>query len=103
MTYVHGGVNSYVSATRSTLGWIDPQLDCNMRMLEPEGAVLLGELFLSKMVKDATTGMALRNAKNQYLPENIGSGSIQAESYIMFQHYVLHGDPAFNPHEPVNA
>jgi len=103
MTYMHCGLNAYVGATRSTLGWIDPDLDFDMRFLEPEGAVLLSEMFLEEMLNDHTTGIALRNAKNRYLPEDISSGAIKAESYIMFQHYVLHGDPAFNPYEPANA
>lgn len=103
MTYVHGGVNAYVGATRSTLGWIDPDLDFDMRFLEPEGAVLLSEYFLEELVKDESCGMALRNAKNSYLPTDLSSGSIRDESYIMFQHYILHGDPAFNPYEPINA
>lgn len=102
MTYVHTGLNAYVGATRSTLGWIDPQLDFDYRFLEPEGAVLLGELFTTELMKDATTGIALRDAKNQYLVEDMKSGMIQAESYIMFQHYVLYGDPAFDPYEPAN-
>ena len=62
-----------------------------------------GDLPLEELVKDETAGIALRNAKNKYLPEDISSGAIRAESYIMFQHYVLHGDPAFNPYEPANA
>jgi len=103
MTYVHGGVNAYVGATRSTLGWINPDLDFDMRFLEPEGAVLLSEYFLEELVNDETAGIALRNAKNSYLPTDLSSGAIKGESYIMFQHYILHGDPAFNPYEPANV
>ena len=104
MTYVHVGVNAYVGASRSTLGTITPDLDFDMRAFEPEGAVLLGEIFTQHLiVQDQTVGMALRDAKNEYLVHDLSGGSITTESYIMFQHYICYGDPAFNPYEPANA
>ena len=100
MAYMHIGTTSYVGATRSTLGWIDPGLEFDMRPFEPEGAVLLSELYLQNLLEDQDTGMALRDAKNLYLYTDLASGAIGEESYIMVQHYVLYGDPAFNPYEP---
>lgn len=100
MAYIHTGVASYVGATRSTLGWIDPGLEFDMRPFEPEGAVLMSEMYAENLLNDMDAGTALRDAKNSYLPADLNSGSIRDESFIMVQHYVLFGDPAFNPYEP---
>ncbi|MEA3558798.1 MAG: C25 family cysteine peptidase [Candidatus Thermoplasmatota archaeon] len=100
MAYIHIGVASYVGATRSTLGWIDMGLEFDMRPVEPEGAVLLSEYYTKNLLDDMDAGMALRDAKNLYLPTDLASGGIRDESFIMVQHYVLYGDPAFNPYEP---
>jgi len=72
---------------------------------------------------DATMGEAFRDAKNIYLPEDAdwklwwsppltatsssagaetGYGTHLAAKYTSFHEYVLYGDPAFNPYEPVN-
>jgi len=100
MAYVHVGVASYVGATRSTLGWLDPGLEFDMRPFEPEGAVLMSEMYTENLLDDMDAGLALRDAKNSYLPTDLEGGSIKDEAFIMVQHYVLYGDPAFNPYEP---
>jgi len=67
---------------------------------------------------DATVGKAFRDAKNQYLPEDEdwelwwspplssggeeGYGTHIAAKYTSFHEFVLYGDPAFNPYEPIN-
>lgn len=105
MTYMHNGVNCYVGASRTTFGWIDPDLDFDMRFFEPEGAVLLGEMFTEELlIEDKDIGTALRDAKNKYLAEDVQSGSIQeTQGHIIYWHYICYGDPAFNPYEPANA
>jgi hypothetical protein len=47
-------------------------------------------------------GISLRDAKNLYLPDDSDSGSEAGLAGIMFGHYIIHGDPAFNPYEPAN-
>ncbi len=103
MAYIHVGAAAYVGATRSTLGWITPDNEFDWRMFEPEGAVLMSEYFAQFLLEDQDVGMALRNCKNKYLPHDLGSGGIRADSYIMVQHYMLYGDPALNPYEPANG
>ena len=68
---------------------------------------------------DVSVGMAFRDAKNKYLPEDAdwelwwnppllssggdsGYGTHVSAKYTSYHEYVLYGDPAFNPYEPVN-
>ena len=67
---------------------------------------------------DASIGQAFRDAKNKYLPEDAdwelwwnpplssggdgGYGAKVSAKYTSYHEYVLYGDPAFNPYEPVN-
>ena len=102
--YIHGGINAFIGATRSTYGTIDAGSDEDLR-LDPEGAVLMGEYFTEYVLgDDKTVGMALRDAKNDYLPEDaeggIANGIGPEIAYIIYGHYILHGDPMFNPYEP---
>ena len=69
--------------------------------------------------EDSTVGEAFRDAKNRYLPEDAewelwwspplsssggeeGYGTHMGAKYTSYNEYVLYGDPAFNPYEPVN-
>jgi hypothetical protein len=106
MAYMHSGMNAYIGATRSTYGWIDAGSDSDMR-LDSEGAVLMGEYFSEYVLtEDQTVGLALRNAKNDYIVEDGIGGYINDlgdhYAYMIYGHYILHGDPAFNPYEPNN-
>ncbi|MCK5560178.1 MAG: hypothetical protein KAJ51_06275, partial [Thermoplasmata archaeon] len=101
LAYLHGGVTAYVGATRSTYGGLKLETDLDMR-LEPTGAVLLSKYFTEEIMGDSDVGIALRNAKNQYLPEDSSSGTEAGLAGIMFAHYIILGDPAFNPYEPAN-
>lgn len=105
MAYMHGGVNAYVGATRSTYGWVDVD-NVDVR-LDSEGAVLMGEFFSQYVLaEDMTVGMALRDAKNDYIVEDGEGGFIndldKQYAVMIYGHYILHGDPAFNPYEPNN-
>jgi hypothetical protein len=105
MAYIHGGMNAFVGATRSTYGWIDAGSGDPDVRLDPEGAVLLGEYFSQYVIsEDETVGIALRNAKNEYLVEDAEGGIINnigpGIAYMIYDHYIIHGDPAFNPYEP---
>jgi len=106
MAYMHSGMNAYVAATRSTYGWIDAGADGDIR-LDSEGAVLMGEYFSEYVLsEDQTVGLALRNAKNDYIVDDGIGGYINDlddhYAYMIYGHYILHGDPAFNPYEPGN-
>jgi hypothetical protein len=103
MAYIHVGINAYIGATRTTYGTVDTTVDFDMH-LEAEGAVLLSEYFTDYMMQNATTGMGLRDAKNAYLPADSPTGGIQADmAHTIWAHYILYGDPDFNPYEPANA
>ncbi len=94
-TFLHAGVNAYVGATRVTAdpGYLDPRplpggwgigtlglLKATFNyILKNEypafhfGAVI-GEDFIIDLIQDdSTTGRALRDAKNQYLPKDANS------------------------------
>lgn len=106
MAYMHSGMNAYIGATRSTYGWVDAGSDGDVR-LDSEGAVLMGEIFSMYILgDDMTAGMALRDAKNDYIVEDGQGGYINSigdhYAYMIYGHYILHGDPAFNPYEPNN-
>ena len=106
MAYMHSGMNAYIAATRSTYGWVDAGSDGDVR-LDSEGAVLMGEYFSEYVLsEDQTVGLALRNAKNDYIVEDGIGGYINDlgdhYAYMIYGHYILHGDPAFNPYEPNN-
>ena len=106
LTYMHGGMNAYIGATRSTYGWLDAGSDGDVR-LDSEGAVLMGEYFSEYVLaEDQSVGLALRNAKNDYIVEDGLGGYINDlddhYAYMIYGHYILHGDPAFNPYEPNN-
>ena len=100
MAYLHGGVTAYLGATRSTYGGLKADADFDMR-LEPTGAVLLSKYFTEQIMDNQDVGMALRNAKNLYLPDD-GNSPDEGTSGIIYGHYIIHGDPAFNPYEPDN-
>ncbi|MEW5760826.1 MAG: C25 family cysteine peptidase [Candidatus Thermoplasmatota archaeon] len=107
MAYIHAGANVYIGATRSTVGWIDYGSDDDMK-LDSEGAPLLGEKFTDGLIiGNLSVGIALRNAKNVYLVEDseggFANGINPIWAKIVFNHYVIHGDPAFNPYEPMNG
>ncbi len=101
MAYLHCGMVGFVGATRSTYGGLDMETDLDMR-LEPTGAVLMSKYFTQQIMDDQDIGLALRNAKNLYLPDDAASGSEAGLARIMYAHYIVHGDPAFNPYEPAN-
>jgi hypothetical protein len=101
LAYMHAGVCAYVGATRSTYGGVTSDFDLDMR-LEPTGAVLLSKYFTEAIMSNKDVGISLRDAKNLYLPDDSDSGSEAGLAGIMFGHYIIHGDPAFNPYEPAN-
>ena len=103
MAYMHIGANCYVGATRSTYGSVDTSIDFDMK-LEAEGAVMLSEMYTADLMANETVGMALRDSKNEYLPNDIATGGITGElAKTIFFHYMCYGDPDFNPYEPSNA
>jgi hypothetical protein len=89
--YLHAGVNAYIGATRVTadpgyleprpfrnglgfgiLGWINATWNYRLKGKYPNphfGAVI-AEDFILDLIDDNSTGMALRNAKNKYLPKD---------------------------------
>lgn len=94
-TFLHAGVNAYIGATRVTAdpGYLDPRplpggwglgtlglLKATLNLLLKDeypdfhfGAVIAEDFIKEIIDNDATTGLALRNAKNQYLPKDANS------------------------------
>ena len=145
--YLHAGVNAYIGATRVTAdpGYLEPglifkgfgakgfvkallNLLINGEYPEPHfGAVVAEDFVLDLIHNDSTVGMALRNAKNKYLPKDANStflwtppldtplgntdtntnarfeyGKYMDKKYVCLHEFTLYGDPAFNPYQPVN-
>lgn len=93
--YIHAGVNAYIGATRVTAdpGYLDPRplpnglglgilgltkaiLDLKLKGEYPDphfGAVIAENVILGLIKNNSTIGMALRNAKNKYLPIDANS------------------------------
>lgn len=145
--YLHAGMNSIiVSPTPTNVpgGYLDPyrpdstilgtipgyiKAVLNARKgIYPEahfGEKLFEDMMEEFKEKDSTAGMALRNARNRYLPEDANwsmywnpplglksMGLLEGKSgktsaidakYTCYQEYCLYGDPAFNPYEPSNS
>ena len=94
-TYLHSGANAYIGATRVTadpgyleprplpggwgiglLGLINATLNLKLRGEYPDlhfGAVIAEDFILELNENNATTGLALRNAKNMYLEKDANS------------------------------
>ncbi|MEM0493119.1 MAG: C25 family cysteine peptidase [Candidatus Thermoplasmatota archaeon] len=93
-TYLHAGVNTYIGATRVTAdpGYLDPRplpngvgfgilgyLNATLRYKikgeypELHFGGLIAEEFILNLNKNQTTGLALRNAKNVFLPKDANS------------------------------
>ena len=93
-TYIHAGANTYIGSTRVTAdpGYLDPRplpggvgigvlglvnatLKYKLKGEYPDlhfGAVI-AEDFIIDLIKDNSTGLALRNAKNMFLPKDANS------------------------------
>ncbi|HEC77170.1 MAG TPA: hypothetical protein ENI33_07965 [Thermoplasmatales archaeon] len=124
--YLHAGVNAIVAPTRHqgiifpgwrTRDFVKAFLQYCIRREFPDlhfGSLIAEGFILNLIDNNETVGMALRNAKNAYLPKEydfcfkIGSPfwSEEAEhiGIKMRCHKVfnLYGDPAFNPYQPIN-
>ncbi len=143
MAYIHAGVNTFVAATRYTAdpGYLEPGLifkgfgiygyinATKNLLLKGEypdlhfGALLAEDFILDLIENDSTVGMALRNAKNMYLPKDANSTFLWTpplyysgdfseiitwnwgleetkalnKKYVCLHEFNLYGDPAFNP------
>ena len=151
-TFIHAGVNAFIASTRYTAdpgylepglilegfgiwGYINATLNLKLHGMYPDlhfGAVIAEDFILDLILNNATTGMALRNAKNVYLQKDANNTFLWTpplytsgnpiDDAIVFQHlsfkggtkaldkkyvavheFILYGDPAFNPYEPVNS
>lgn len=145
--YIHAGVNSFVASTRYTAdpGYLEPGLifkgfgiygylnaTRNLRRYGeyPDlhfGAVLAEDFILDIITNNVTVGMALRNAKNAYLPKDANSTFLWTppltssggdptmkitwnwalsleetraldKKYVCIHEFTLYGDPGFNPY-----
>jgi len=93
------------------------------------GEKMYSDMLYELQEKDTSLGLALRNARNRYLPEDmeyemywtpplyssssnfdlniLGRETPEKDPYIKnkyvcYQEFQLYGDPAFNPYEPIN-
>ena len=145
--FVHAGVNAFIaSSTGSNIagGYIEPkkymfdtfwnvnkkekqaQKDAEQGVLPEEfhfGVKIFNDVCNYLVKDDATMGMAFRDAKNRYLPEDAKwelwwspplsatgtsssaggeatKGTHMEAKYTSFYEYALYGDPAFNPYTP---
>ncbi len=93
--YLHAGVNAFIGATRVTAdpGYLEPRplpggwgigilgllkavINYRLKDEYPDlhfGAVIAEDFIFSLIEEDATTGLALRNAKNMYLEKDANS------------------------------
>ncbi|MEM1513568.1 MAG: C25 family cysteine peptidase [Candidatus Thermoplasmatota archaeon] len=134
--YLHAGMNAYIGATRVTAdpGYIEPGLifkgfgakgfvKALIKYLikgefpDPHFGAVIAEDFILNLNNNETVGIALRNAKNSYLPKDANStflwtppltkvryesGTYLDKKYVCLREFVLYGDPAFNPYQPIN-
>jgi len=140
--YLHAGMNALIASPTPTSapggylepyrpystilgtirGYIKAKLD-SLRGIYPEhhfGEKIYEDMLHELKFDDSTVGLAFRNAKNKYLPEDAdwtiywtpplgmrGRGETEGKTFpdnkfTCFQEYCLYGDPAFNPYEPCN-
>ena len=91
--YIHAGANAFIAASRVTAdpgylepglifegfgiyGFINATLNLKLHNKYPDphfGAVIAEDFILDLIQNDSTVGMALRNAKNKYLPKDANS------------------------------
>jgi hypothetical protein len=90
----HQGLASFIASTRGSWGGI------SIDGLSDDVANRLGRLFFEQLVRNVSTGEALRQAKNIYYTDH--PGPFDALDTLTVYEYVLYGDPAFNPYEPCN-
>jgi len=98
-------------------GYINATLNLRLHGSYPDlhfGALIAQDFILDLILNNSTTGMALRDAKNAYLSGNPiddimvylkhSSGGTKAfgKKYVAIHEFILYGDPAFNPYEPIN-
>lgn len=113
MAFLHAGLNIYIGATRSSWGSLVPMPDAQ------SGEIFGGHLalmFYANLIgyiydkqggtvqgndlEDLSVGLALMDAKTQYVVEHgTDNGGAHDDTYNEF---TLHGDPAFNPYEPMH-
>ncbi len=135
--FIHAGIAAMVASTRYTAdpGYLEPGIifkgfgfygyfnATKNLMLSGKypalhfGGLLAENFVLDLLENDSTVGMALRNAKNKYLPmdanstfmwtpplENGGDAMTIEETrvldkkYVCLHEFTLYGDPAFNPY-----
>ncbi|MBC7081298.1 MAG: hypothetical protein H5T44_03540 [Thermoplasmatales archaeon] len=141
--YIHAGVNSFVASTRYTAdpgylepglifkgfgiyGYINASINLKMNGKYPDlhfGALLAEDFILNLIENNTSVGIALRNAKNAYLPKDANSTFLWTpplyfsgdpfekikwnfqpketnaldKKYVCLYEFTLYGDPAFNP------
>ena len=124
--YLHAGINAIVAPTRhqgiiftglKPREFVKTSLDYLVNKGYPDlhFGSLIAEDFILNLIDDDTVGMALRNAKNAYLPKD-ADFSFRLGSLLMAKKekhmdikntchkvFTLYGDPAFNPYQPMNT
>jgi len=134
--YIHAGVNAFIASTRYTAdpgylepgkifkgfgvwGYVNATKNLWLKREYPDlhfGALLAEDFIIDLLKNDSTTGMALRDAKNKYLPKDANSTFMWTpplplatsssteetkaldKKYVCIHEFTLYGDPAFNPY-----
>ena len=124
--YLHAGINAIVAPTRhqgiiftgmKPLEFFKASLKYIVNKEYPDmhfGSLIAEEYMLNLIKDDSSVGMALRNAKNTYMPRDADFsfrlGSLlkaKKETHMDIKNtchkgFTLYGDPAFNPYQPIN-
>ncbi|MBS3777703.1 MAG: hypothetical protein KGY50_00230 [Candidatus Thermoplasmatota archaeon] len=140
-SFIHSGTNSVIASTTGSNipgGYLEPKnfkfdtrlsnylsyREWSQKAEQGEfpdfhfGMKIYNDLCENLKTDDVSIGLAFRNARNRYLPEDAdwelwwnpplssggdsGYGPQMPAKYTSYHEYVLYGDPAFNPYEPVN-
>lgn len=95
---IRAGVNAYFAGMRYEYTGTYETND--QYPLVASGSPRLSQIIIAKLTEeDLTSGLALRDAKTQYMNELDDNSEMDYDVAIK----LLYGDPTFNPYEPYNA
>ncbi|MCK4614971.1 MAG: hypothetical protein KAU14_09220, partial [Thermoplasmata archaeon] len=98
LAIIRSGVNAFFGGMRYEYTGVYETND--QYPLVASGSPRLSQIIIAKLTEeDLSSGMALREAKIQYMNELDDSDEMDYDVAIK----ILYGDPTFNPYEPYNA
>jgi len=110
LTFLHSGMNSYIGASRLSWGGLSLIDDSGEAYGDYLALLMYGYLtgfiydkdggLISQTGGDVTMGEALMMAKNMFIQVGGTDGGGPRDDTIA--EFNIHGDPAFNPYEPIH-